>query len=205
MAEMAEMAEMADDERTLLVRIASGDEEALHTLYTPYRPRIWRYLWRRLDGNSAAIEDALQEIWLAIWRAAPGYRPQGQVAAWVFQIAHHHVCHIWRDRQRRPEGYLAPGALDPIEETSQPAYALLTEESHEDGVLDRLAFADALRRLSSQHREVLELVFHHGFSLAEVAQVLDIPLGTVKSRVSYARRALVKALADATSLEETKL
>ncbi len=194
---------MSDDERTLLVRIASGDEEALHTLYTLYRPRIWRYLWRRLDGNAAAIDDALQEIWLAIWRAAPNYRPQGQVAAWIFQIAHRHVCHIWRDRQRRPEGYLELGALDSISDEDAPA--LVHQDVFEERVVNRLAFADALRRLSSQHREVLELVFHHGFSLAEVAQVLEIPLGTVKSRVSYARRALVKALADATSPEETKL
>jgi RNA polymerase sigma-70 factor, ECF subfamily len=62
-------------------------------------------------------------------------------------------------------------------------------------VLDREALVEALRALSPTYREVLELVFHHGFALAEVAQVLDIPLGTVKSRVSYARRALATAFA----------
>jgi RNA polymerase sigma-70 factor (ECF subfamily) len=64
-----------------------------------------------------------------------------------------------------------------------------------------------VRALTPAHREVLELVFHHGFALAEVAQILDIPLGTVKSRVSYARRALATAFAaatDATLRERTK-
>lgn len=66
----------------------------------------------------------------------------------------------------------------------------------------RLTLAAALAELSAQHREVLELVFAQGFALAEVAQILAVPVGTVKSRVSYARRALLKALAAARRTEE---
>jgi RNA polymerase sigma-70 factor, ECF subfamily len=184
---------MADDEQTLVARIARDDQEALCILYTRYRPRLWRYLWRRLDGNVGAVEDAMQETWLAVWRGAPGYRPQGQVAAWIFQIAHRYIAHLRRDEARRPEGRLHSRALHP--ENDEALTAFCETDSHEERVVDRLTLVDALRALSPAHREVLELVFHHGFALAEVAQILDIPLGTAKSRVSYARRALAKSFA----------
>ena len=195
----------ADDDQAVVTRIAADDQEALRILYTRYRPRLWRYLWRRLDGDTEAVEDALQEIWLAVWRGAPGYRPKGQVAAWIFQIAHRHVAHLRRDGARTLEGRLHPHALDT--EDDELLYAVYEAGSHEEHVLDRLALVEAVRMLSPAHREVLELVFHHGFALAEVAQILDIPLGTVKSRVSYARRALATAFAAATDVtlrERTK-
>jgi RNA polymerase sigma factor (sigma-70 family) len=110
---------MADEEQTLLPRVAADDQEALRILYAHYRPRLWRYLWRRLDGDVGAVEDALQETWLAIWRGAPGYRPQGQVGAWIFQIAHRHVAHLRRDHARTLEGRLHRRALD-AEVTSWP-------------------------------------------------------------------------------------
>jgi RNA polymerase sigma factor (sigma-70 family) len=104
---------MADgDERALVARIAAGDRDALRILYTRYHPRLWRYLWRRLDGNAGAVEDVLQETWLAVWRAAPGYQPRGQVAAWIYRIAHHQAAHIRRDHARRPEGHLQSGAFE---------------------------------------------------------------------------------------------
>jgi RNA polymerase sigma-70 factor, ECF subfamily len=202
---------MADDEQALVARIGADDQEALRILYTRYRPRLWRYLWRRLDGDAEAVEDALQETWLAIWRGAPGYRPRGQVAAWIFQITHRHVAHVRRDNARTLEGRLRPRALD--SEDDELLSAVYETGSHEERVLNRLALVEALRALSPAHREVLELVFHHGFAFAEVAQILDIPHGTVKSRVSYARRALATAFAaidsdptttGSTSREETK-
>jgi len=103
---------MADDEQALVARIAADDQEALRVLYTRYRPRLWRYLCRRLDGDAEAVEDALQETWLAVWRGAPDYQPRGQVAAWIFQIAHRHVAHLRRDNARTLEGRIHPRALD---------------------------------------------------------------------------------------------
>ena len=68
------------------------------------------------------------------------------------------------------------------------------QESFEDAALERVAFAEALRQLSPKHRETLQLVFSLGFTLDEAAAILSIPTGTVKSRISYARQALVRAL-----------
>ncbi|MGZ3636915.1 MAG: RNA polymerase sigma factor, partial [Ktedonobacterales bacterium] len=73
--------------------------------------------------------------------------------------------------------------------------AVPTAASPEDAVLGQLALDEALNHLSTKHRAVLQLIFQQGFTAEETAQILDIPIGTVKSRVSYARRALQSALA----------
>jgi RNA polymerase sigma-70 factor (ECF subfamily) len=73
--------------------------------------------------------------------------------------------------------------------------------SPENAVIDRITLASALRQLSDKHREVLELVFHYGFAPDEVANILAVAPGTVKSRISYARRALLQLLTE-TSMRE---
>jgi RNA polymerase sigma-70 factor (ECF subfamily) len=179
------------DDSTLIGRIACGQQDALSQLYTIYRPRLRRYLWHQLNGNEAAVEDVLQEVFLAVWRSAPSYRGEAQVATWLFQIAHYQVLHLRRDRGRHPNGQLpddGAGGRDGDWEATE------SHDSLEDSVLDRLTLEDALSQLRPAHREALELVFLQGFSQAEVSQILGVPPGTVKSRLSYARRALQGAL-----------
>src|SRR5262245_7648295 len=107
-----------ESDDTLLARMAAGDQDALRDLYTRYRPRLWRYLRARLGGakgaagDVTAVDDLLQEIFLAVWNAAPGYRPHGRAAAWIFQIAHHQLGLARRALSRRPEGHLARGGED---------------------------------------------------------------------------------------------
>lgn len=187
---------MAADDALLLARVATGDEDALRALHHRYRSPIRRYLWHQLGGDPRAVEETLQDVFLAVWRGAPGYRGDATVATWVFQIARYLAIRTRRTQRRHAVAI----PLDPPgdEDVSQPDWLSV---SCEDEVLDRLALADCLQRLSAKHREVLELVFHYGFSLDEVARILDVPAGTVKSRVSYARRALLHALNRATTKE----
>src|SRR5258706_9446695 len=175
------------DSALLLRRIAGGDEEALQQLYVEYRPRLRRYLWYQLDGDTLAVEEALQDPFLAVWRTAGTYRGEAKLATWFFQIAHYLALRARQTATRQAGIRLNQG--EQAEEQTPAAYSL------EDVVLDRLALEEALGQLSVKHRAVLHLVFQQGFSAEEVAQILDIPVGTVKSRVSYARRALTSALA----------
>lgn len=191
---------MQTDERALMHQIARGEAHALRRLYEAYHPLLWRYLWQQLEGDEQGVEDALQEIFLSVWRFAQGFRGEAQVKTWVFRIAHHYVAHFRRAMRHRPEQYLASPAHDADEEsdcgtgaefvTLQTGYA-----SHEDVILERITLGAAISRLSAKHREALELVFQQGFTLEEAAQILDVPTGTVKSRISYARRALQRELA----------
>ncbi|HEX6796356.1 MAG TPA: RNA polymerase sigma factor [Ktedonobacterales bacterium] len=183
---------MALDDRLLLASIATGDEGALHELYQAYAPRLTRYLWHQLDGDPHAVEEALQEVFIAVWRSAAGFRGEAKVATWVYQIAHNAALSA-RRRQLR----LSSLAQVPIPEPGEAPDGGETQPACDDAVLDRLVLAEALRQLSEKHREVLRLVAAEGFSLDEVARMLDIPSGTVKSRLSYARRALLRALSAA--------
>jgi RNA polymerase sigma-70 factor (ECF subfamily) len=171
----------------ILCRIADGDEEALALLYAEYHPRLQRYLWHQLDGDACAVEEALQDTFLAVWRTAGGYRGEAKVATWLFQIAHNIAYHT-----RQTAGWRGWVEIERV--PSEGAGAPMTT-SLEDAVLDRQTLGEALSRLSPKHREVLHLVFQQGFTAEEVAEILGTPVGTVKSRVSYARQALQRALA----------
>jgi RNA polymerase sigma-70 factor, ECF subfamily len=178
--------EPAAEDRRLLARIATGDEQALDTLYARYRPRLRHYLWLRLEGDEMGVEEALQDTFLAVWESAGGFRGEALVATWVFQIAHNIAAHARQRGARRP-------ASAPLL-AAERAGASAQRDPYAEGVVNRLAMRDALARLSEKHREVLDLFFRQGFAADEIAAILGVPAGTVRSRVSYARKALRDAL-----------
>lgn len=182
---------MAEDDRTLLARIAGGDQSALEALAARFHAPLWRFLARQLGSDSALVEDTLQEVYLAVWRSAARYRNEATPATWLFSIARFLAINARKAQARHPTHPLS--TTDDTEDRS-PARTDLLLPSPEDAVLDRLALADALLQLAPKHQEVLDLVCYHGFALEEVAQILSVPVGTVKSRLSYARRALAAAL-----------
>ncbi|HKD76304.1 MAG TPA: RNA polymerase sigma factor [Ktedonobacterales bacterium] len=175
----------SDDDRALLSRIATGDESALRQLYTTYRPALHRYLWYQMHHDLPQVEDVMQETFLSIWRAAHTVRQGTSIAAWIFQIAHRHVLQSRRVNARRREDVVFE--LDDERDVSP--------RSLEDDIVTRIDLDEALRTLSDKYREILYLICLQGFSLYEVAEILAIPLGTVKSRLSNARRALQRSLA----------
>jgi len=181
----------AAGQQTLLARVAAGDDEALHTLYEQLRPRLRRYLWHQLDGDLEAVDDTLQEVFLAVWRAAGSYRGDARVTTWVFQIAHFQALRMRHSLARRNDPLPTE---DWASSDVRPLSPVWRSPAHDDEVATRLTLTSALHQLSPPHREALELVFYQGFSLAEVGAILGIPVGTVKSRISYARKALLKAI-----------
>jgi RNA polymerase sigma-70 factor (ECF subfamily) len=187
---------MQPEDADLLRNIAQGDEQALRLLYLHYRPRLWRYLLQQLNGRDALVEDVLQEVFLAIWRSAASFRGEARVATWVFRIAHHHAVRFRLSADRFPP---APAENDTAD--SGEGDCAVGDVSPENEVVDRLILAEAFHRLSTKHRAVLLLVYQQGFTLDEAALILAIPAGTVRSRVSYARRALQRELIKAGALE----
>lgn len=185
--------ELEPDDDALVAQVATGDHEALGAWYDRYRPRLRRYLWRLLEGDAAAVEDCLQETFITIWRAAATFRGEGRVAAWLFRIANRAASHARRAAASRP--------THPIP-TSEDEANIVAGSSDEAEVLDRLSLHAAMQQLSPKHRVALELVFVFGFSIPEAAQIVGIPEGTVKSRLSYARKALARAWARETTEEE---
>jgi RNA polymerase sigma-70 factor, ECF subfamily len=178
--------DMPPDERTLLAGIAAGDSDALQRLYALYRARLWSYLYHQLGTDSGWTEELTQDVFLAVWKSASGYRGDARVATWIFRIAHNLAANARRDQTRRIQGE----PLEAADTGDAAACDLPSVRSAEDVVLDRLTLGQALEALSPSHREVLDLAFAQGFTASDIAHILGIPIGTVKSRISYARRAL---------------
>jgi RNA polymerase sigma-70 factor (ECF subfamily) len=140
-----------------------------------------------LVGERALAEEVYQDTMLAIWRGAGSFRGDSRVRTWVIAIARRQA----RDRLRRRQLRLVSDA----ELTDRPSPG----PGPEALALDRAEVSDvagAIAGLGRAHRDVLSLAFGAGLSLAEVAEVLEVPVGTVKSRLTAARTALVRALAE---------
>jgi RNA polymerase sigma-70 factor (ECF subfamily) len=169
----------AEYDHNLVHRMAGGDEAAMHELYAAYGQRLYAYALR-LTGDPAQAEDVVQDALLAAWKSARRFRGEGRVIAWLLGIVHHLALKSLRHRSQaltdEIEALLEAGSPSPEQQI----------ESAEQAARVRLG----LRALSPEHRSILELIFYQGLSLEEAAQVCRLPLGTIKSRLSYARRQL---------------
>lgn len=174
------------DDTALLGRIAAGDQGALGELYR----RLGRLMFAQIllaVGERALSEEILQDSLLAIWHGAGSFRGESTVRSWAVAIARRQA----RDRMRRHRPRVVDDACLaelPSREPGPESTALDRAEAH--------TVAEAIRTLSAGHREVLGLAFGAGLSLPEVAAVLRVPLGTVKSRLTAARSALGRALSE---------
>jgi RNA polymerase sigma-70 factor (ECF subfamily) len=168
----------------LLSQIAAGDQGALAELYQRHG-RIVLAQINLAAGDRAISEEILQDTMLAAWRGAGSFRGDCSVRSWLIAIARRQA----RDRLRRHRmRTVGDDAL-----AGQPSPA----PGPEHVALDRAEVAEVaagIRALAPLHREVLGLVFGAGLSLRETAGVLDVPVGTVKSRLAAARTALSRQL-----------
>lgn len=164
------------DER-LLERMGSGNDDALAELYDRYG-RLAFGLARRILGSESLAEDAVQEGFLAVWRGASGFSPErGAARAWLLTLVHRRAVDMVRKSARRPEWPtdIVPEA-GPADDAADEA-ALLEE---------RRRVQTALGRLSPDDRRLLELAYYGGLTQSELAERLEVPLGTIKSRTSSA-------------------
>jgi RNA polymerase sigma-70 factor, ECF subfamily len=184
---------MDESDCQLIERIAQSDQIALQQIYTKYVAQLRAYLLQQLCGDISIAEEALQDVFVGIWQAASAYRGEAQVKTWIFRIAHFCVVKQQRVQRRHPSSALSTRLPDDSQE-NQIENMFPSLEGFEDEIIDRMTLDEAWRKLSEKHQEVLDLVFLHGFTLEEVAHILNIPSGTVKSRISYARRALLNNL-----------
>ena len=172
-------------ENLLLLQVAKKDREALAEIYARFQRPLFRYLFHVL-GQKEGAEDVLQEVIVIIWQKAHTFRGTTQAAHWIYVIAHHQAFKALRRDAHAPFLTLE-AALELADEDLNPEADMLRQTTHEEIV-------KALACLTPEHREVLELAFFQDFACKEIATIIGIPLGTVKSRLSYARRALKVAL-----------
>jgi RNA polymerase sigma-70 factor (ECF subfamily) len=168
----------------LIHRMQAGDDDAVRDLYALYGQRLYAYALRLTD-DPATAEDVTQNTLVTAWRTARTFRAEGRLIAWLLGIVHHTAMKSLRGNTR----YLDEVAEETIRE-DQP-----TPEEQAQARDESRWVRQGIQSLSPEHRAVLDLVFYQGLSLHEAAQVLNIPVGTVKSRLSYAREHLRGVLA----------
>lgn len=160
-----------------------GNQVALmQELHDEHAAALWGYCVRLTGHDHARAEDVLQETLLRAWRhPAVLEGSHGSVRAWLYTVARNIVIDDWRARRGRPEVATAQPPEPP-------------QADHTDELLLSWVVAEAITRLSPEHRAVLVECYYRGLSVAEAADRLGIPPGTVKSRTHYALRALRLAL-----------
>ncbi len=175
----------SDDQR--IQRIAAGDEDALRELYAVHGQRLYAYALR-LTNDPILAEDALQESLVAVWQGAKRYKGDGRLSAWLLKIVHNKAINSL-NRAIKNHARNAPLEGPGQSESSLPAPGALPDTLSIQKE-QRQILRGGMEELSLEQRTALDLVFYQGLSLNEVAEVTGCPVGTIKSRLNYAKASL---------------
>ena len=170
----------ASSDNILIARIASGDRLAMQTLFARHRVSVYRWVLR-IVRDEALAEDLLSEVFLDVWRQAAKFESRASVSTWLLAIARYKALSAQR---RRADVELDEEVVATIADPADDPERVLQKK--DQGELIRRALA----KLSPEHSEIIDLVYYHGKSVKEVAEVVDIPEATVKTRMFYARKQL---------------
>ena len=168
----------------LVSQVAGGDRHAFETLYRSYFPRLTRFV-NGMTRIVQLVEEIVKDAMLVVWQKAHSFDGSCKPSTWIFAIAYRKACKAIR-------GMDEPVDIDP----DLAAAGAAGEPEHELG-LHRLqqAVGAALEHLPAVQRAVVHLAYHHDMGYAEIAEVMDCPVNTVKTRMFHARRRLKELLA----------
>jgi RNA polymerase sigma factor (sigma-70 family) len=174
-------------DEALVGAVARADESALAELYDRFGRAAYGLALRVLR-DPALAEDAVQEAFLQVWRSAGTFDPaRAKAAAWVLTFVHRRAVDLVRREERR--------RTEPAEAAPTPTGPGADEDA--DRRSKREVVQEALRRLPPEQREAIELAYYGGYTQSELAERLDEPLGTIKSRMFTGLQSLRGLLAEA--------
>jgi len=165
-----------EQDNALLVAVAAGDRRALEELYLGYHRRLSRFL-SRFTSRYENIEEIINDTFMVVWQSAKDFRHASQVSTWIIGIAYRTALKSFR----RQKNHAAAQNLDDCpEQTVDPTIDTEVQDWLKRG----------LSQLPSEQRLTLELAYHMGHSLEEIAAITACPVGTVKARMFHAREKL---------------
>ncbi len=166
-----DLAHLSDE--ALVALVARSDDTALAELYDRVG-RVAYGLAYRILRDEALAEDAVQEAFLGLWRGAGSFVPErAKASTWILTLVHRRAVDLVRREERR--------RTEPLEGVPEPAGGSAEDEAWLG--FERERVQTALRQLPDQQREAIELAYYGGFTQAELADRLGLPLGTIKSRM----------------------
>jgi RNA polymerase sigma-70 factor (ECF subfamily) len=181
---LARSAQDTSDE-ALIDAIAKGDKQALQVLFGRHNVRVYRFVLRFLNDEAAA-EDMVSEVFFDVWRQADRFERRSQVSTWLMAIARNKALSVLR---RRSTEELDEEVAEFIEDPSDNPEVSM-QKRQQATVLQQ-----CLTQLSAAHREIVDLVYYHEKTIEEVAEIIAVPVNTVKTRMFYARKRIGELMA----------
>lgn len=170
----------ADEDFALLEKIAKGDRSALERLYLQYHKRVFHFI-KRFERNEATAEDLTNDVFIEIWQSADRFQGRSKVTSWILGIARFKALSERRKWKNTVDPDEALGGLEDLSDTPEVT-ALKSDKAN--------ALKECIRRLSEDHRVIIDLVYYQESSIKEVSEILEIPENTVKTRMFHARKNL---------------
>jgi len=171
-------------DEVLIARVANGDRLAMQVLFARHHVRVYRFVLR-LVRNESAAEDLIGEVFLDVWRQAAKFEGRAAVSTWMLSIARFKALSALR---RRTDDELDEETVGAIADQADDPEVVLAKKDK------GAALRQCLSKLSAEHREIIDLVYYHERSVADVASIVGIPEATVKTRMFYARKKLSELL-----------
>jgi RNA polymerase sigma-70 factor, ECF subfamily len=175
----------AMSDEILIALIAAHDKDAMRALFVRHNVRTFRFLLR-IVGNAAAAQDLVSEVFIEVWRGAGRFEARSKVSTWILAIARFKAA---SSRRRKPVDQVEDGTVELIEDPADDPESV-AQKSKRNAIL-----RDCLKELSPAHREILDLIYYHEQSVAEVARIVGVSENTVKSRAYYARKQMAQLMA----------
>ncbi|NKB80964.1 MAG: sigma-70 family RNA polymerase sigma factor [Nitrospirales bacterium] len=172
----------------LIERVKVREEQAFEVLYWRYAHRVYRYILTIIRDHSMA-EEVLEEVMVVVWKGANQFKGLAKVSSWIFAIARHKA---FDDMRRRYGAHSQTVEIESVENLLIDQHAG-PEELAEQKTLAALVNR-AMTNLAWKHREIIHLTYFEKLSCKEISELLDIPVGTVKSRLYHARKELKEQL-----------
>ncbi len=174
-----------NSDATLIDAIAAGDKQALQLLYGRHHVKVYRFALRFVRDESAA-EDMVSEVFMDVWRQADRFERRSQVATWLLAIARNKALSTLR---RRSNEQLDEEVAEFIEDPSDNPEVTMQKQERAS------ILRSCLEQLSAAHREIIDLVYYHEKTIEEVAEIIAVPVNTVKTRMFYARKRIGEMMA----------
>jgi RNA polymerase sigma-70 factor (ECF subfamily) len=187
---------VTDPDSDLMLRVREGHAPAFEALVARFLRPLVRF-FHRMGADLSLAEDCAQDVFLKLYRMRASYEPRAKFSTFLFRVARNHWIDVWRHRAAGPSTVSADDATGEGEEGRLGDRLLGRGAPPPDGAVSREAveaLKAAVARLPAEHREVLALTRSGTLRYEEVAAILEIPVGTVKSRMHAAVRALREAL-----------
>lgn len=175
--------EVQDDDRALLKRVASGDKGAMKQLYERHHASLVVFVESRLRDPVEAF-DVVQDTFMDVWRSASRHEERSSVKTWMFSIA----------RNKTIDRFRKKGREVPLDENFDPPDLTPNAEAVIEAASDAEQVRGCIDKLSAAHARAVRLAFYEDMGYAEIAELEQVPEGTIKTRIFHAKKLLMQCL-----------